>query len=531
DPKPHTGPAPALRRHHGRHDLGRNRRPLRGGGDHERPLPRLPHLHRRGPPLRPGPADGPRARLPLRVLGHAGRKDGVARGGLLLPPFHHKDPGFGRGAGPGLRLLPRSRSARAALHAGARHREARRHKRETLRARRPLRPGPRDDGKPQGGLARRPADAWGPDLRRRTLPRSARLYPLPPQPRVSPRRGGLRGVHAPLPRRLGPPDPPVAPLHRPFGHDLRRPRRPRRLELIQELGRGHARRALVGGAHRRGLLVLLDLPAPRQPLAGGTRRERPVRPGREIGRRHPRPARVRLQVRPRDRGDALELPPRLRQRTPHSHRLPCRSGLDPGQALDAGREGVGVAPREGHGRLRPPPLRHLVAVPALPRLPPPRGGERGDLRRRLGPPGREVRRVPAPAPGPRTLARLPRLLYGPGLPPPLRRLWRTLERRGPGLRGRPLWRRPPRLPRQGELRRRYSQPRLPGRRLPPAQPFGRPGAPLHARRLDGVRGEVRPLALPPRRGNRAARKLAPPTRGPLVRQPHLDPQAQRPPRL
>src|SRR3712207_6988149 len=51
--------------------------------------------------------------------------------------------------------------------------------------------------------------------------------------------------------------------------------------------------------------------------------------------------------------------------------------------------------------------------------------ERGDLRRLFGPPGGEVRRVPAPTPGPRALARLPRLVHGSCLPPPIRRLGRT----------------------------------------------------------------------------------------------------------
>ena len=50
-------------------------------------------------------------------------------------------------------------------------------------------------------------------------------------------------------------------------HDgLRRPRRPRRLEHLRRLGGRDMRRdAVVGGAHRRRVHGVLDLPAPRQP--------------------------------------------------------------------------------------------------------------------------------------------------------------------------------------------------------------------------------------------------------------------------
>ena len=58
----------------------------------------------------------------------------------------------------------------------------------------------------------------------------------------------------------------------PTRDDLRRPRRPRRLEHLVALGRGDAREAVVGGAHHRRVHGVLDLPAPRQPLAARARR-------------------------------------------------------------------------------------------------------------------------------------------------------------------------------------------------------------------------------------------------------------------
>ena len=356
---------------------------MHGRGDGRRRAPPLPDLRRRGPPLRPRPRHGPRTRLLLRVRRRARRGEGLARARVGLPALGHKDHGLGRGARPRVRLLPGRRPARAALHPGARHRQARRRGRPEVRARRPLRPRPRDDGQPQGGLARRPADARRPDLRGRALPGYHGVYPLPPRPRAPARGGGLRGVHAPLPGRLGPPDHALAPLDRPLGHDLRRPRRPRRLEHLKGVGGADARQALVGGAHRRRVLVVLDLPAPRQPLPGGARGRRHVRPGPASADDATRVLREFAYNADRQvEGTPLELPPRLRQGAPDRGRLPRRPGAHAGQALDAGRQGVGVAPREGHRRLRPPPLRHLDAVPALPGLPPPRGGERGDLRRR-----------------------------------------------------------------------------------------------------------------------------------------------------
>ena len=84
---------------------------------------------------------------------------------------------------------------------------------------------------------------------------------------------------AALRRGLGSTRDPLAPLDPAERDDLRRPRRPRRLEHVPRLADGHAGDAVVGGADHRRPHVLLGLPAPRQPVArrarARTRRSRP----------------------------------------------------------------------------------------------------------------------------------------------------------------------------------------------------------------------------------------------------------------
>ena len=103
-------------------------------------------------------------------------------------------------------------------------------------------------GRP-GDVAARARAARRPGLRRRGLARGARVHPLAPRPRGAAGRDRreLRGVHAALPRRRGRSRTsagcsPTVPL----GDDLRRPRRPRRLEHVARLGRGDARRPAGG---------------------------------------------------------------------------------------------------------------------------------------------------------------------------------------------------------------------------------------------------------------------------------------------
>ena len=119
------------------------------------------------------------------------------------------------------------------------------------------------------GVAARAAAAGRPGLRRRGLAGREGVHPLAPRPRGPAVRDGrrLRGVHAALPRVVGRADDALAALHRALGDDLRRPRRPRRLEHVDRLGPDDARHRLVGPPHRGRLHLVPDLPALGEPLA------------------------------------------------------------------------------------------------------------------------------------------------------------------------------------------------------------------------------------------------------------------------
>ncbi len=85
---------------------------------------------------------------------------------------------------------------------------------------------------------------------------------------------GLRGVLPPLRAGLERPAEPVAALHAAELDDLRRPRRPRRLEHLLRVEAGDREDVLVARADRVRAGVLLGAPAPREPLArraGGRR--------------------------------------------------------------------------------------------------------------------------------------------------------------------------------------------------------------------------------------------------------------------
>ena len=132
-----------------------------------------------------------------------------------------------------VRLLPRRRAARAAAHAaqGRAPATAARSTRCAALALRMARAATR-------GVAARAAAARRPGLRRRGLARRARVHPLAPRPRGAAGRDGrrLRGVHAALPRVVGRAVDPLAALDRAQRDDLRRPRRPRRLEHVDRRG-------------------------------------------------------------------------------------------------------------------------------------------------------------------------------------------------------------------------------------------------------------------------------------------------------
>ena len=174
---------------------------------------------------------------------------------------------------PRLRLVPRRRSGAPAVHArAAREHPARLRHRRALGA---LAPAPVR----AGGVARLPAPAGRPGLRRRDVRADARLHPRasrhePPAGRAGRR---LRGVRAALPRGLERSRHPLAARDRAEHDDLRRPRRPRRLEHLRRLGARDAGDGLVGRAHHRRVHVVLDLPAHRQPGPAGAGGGAPAR--------------------------------------------------------------------------------------------------------------------------------------------------------------------------------------------------------------------------------------------------------------
>ena len=210
------------------------------------------------------------------------------------------------------------------------------------------------------------------------------------------------------------------------------------------------RKAWWHRAGRGGLHDLLDLPAPRQPLARDAlaedetyagSRSRATTPGRcsATTRRGLRGSRgVRWSYR-RDLGGTRVIVDGLAR----------RSGARGGAPVDLRRRGVGVDRRAGRGRLRPPADRDDRPLPALPRLPPSRGLERAPsatgpgVRWRRGSCEKLRRGVDfdhwASFGGllPTALAALPT------------RSARGRRRAGARLDRRPLRRRPPRLPGRG----------------------------------------------------------------------------------
>ena len=198
---------------------------------------------------------------------------------------------------------------------------------------------------------------------------------------VPPGRAGrrLRGVHAPVPRVVGRPRHPLAARDRSEHDDLRRPRRPRRLEHLLGLDRRDARASLVGGSHRRCVHVLLALPAPREPRSARARRGAAVRPAQSGRGRRPTAASVRAHGRPRVGGEPLGVPPRLRQDAPRGRRLPCGARPRRWPARHGRRRGVGLDRRARARRLRPPDPREHPARVHDGRHSRARGVERGGL--------------------------------------------------------------------------------------------------------------------------------------------------------
>ena len=235
-------------------------------------------------------------------------------------------------------------------------------------------------------MAGRALAARRPGVRGRGVGRDARVHPAQTRYRRGARRADrrLRGVHAALPRGMVGPGYPLAALDRADDDDLRRPRRARRLEHLVALGRGDATEAMVGRAHHRRVHVVLDLPAPREPLSARARRgdDLAARSGR-AGRR-PAAAGARATVGPGVGSKPLGVLPRLRRHTPARARLAGSPRALGRSTPDDRRRRVGLDRRALGGRVRPHRDReHLAGVPAD-RDPPPPVVERSALRGPLG---------------------------------------------------------------------------------------------------------------------------------------------------
>ena len=429
--------------------MGRDRRAVRGRGAR----PHRAHLPRRGPPLRAGGAARPAARLGHPLRGPPRRRAGLAAARRRAPAQRdpHQAPRAPLAAA--VRVLPRRRASAPAVH--ARHRRAPRGRRDRRALGLLAAPAGR-----QGALAGLPAAAGRPGLRRRGLARDGGLHPEPPRRVEAARRGDrrLRGVHAPVPRELERSRHPLAVLDGAEHDDLRRPRRPRRLEHLRGLGPRHAGQGLVGGPDRGRVHGLLALPAPGQPRAPGARRGAPVRRVAGAGGRRPAAARLRPAGGPRVGRRPLGVPPRLRPLAAGGGRLARGPRAARGAARHGrrGRVGLDLGPRAR--RVRPPRHREHAARLHGQGRPPPGGLERGPVRRRVGPARTSRGRVGPAAAGPRPLARLPALV---------RRDGRAARRAGPR-RGAPRLDhadrrgRPHGLRRRGGHRRRPRQPRAPG---------------------------------------------------------------------
>ena len=229
------------------------------GAPEGRPGGERAHVHRRGPPLRArardrAPAD---AATPYEVA-LDGESSGRSRTAVPAERLAHA-----HGRGPRadhLRLLPRRRAARAAATRCARTRTRGREV-DALRGF-ALR---MTHARPER-VAARAAAARRPGLRRRGPPATSRSE-LDGDGLVETLRRLRRALH----RRLGRAGHPLAALDRPQRDDLRRPRRPRRLEHVDRVGHRDAPEGLVARRIVAAFESYLDLPAPREPLADRAR--------------------------------------------------------------------------------------------------------------------------------------------------------------------------------------------------------------------------------------------------------------------
>ena len=518
-------PGAALRRGDGGADLGRDRRALQGLGARLR----VADVLRRGPPLRArASATGlePGTITPYEV--RARRRDGVAAAGQRVSAERRPHPRPGPADADRVRLLPRVRAARAAALAAART--------STPTAARSTRCGRSPTGWREQDPAEWPealillgdqvyADEVSPGVRE--FIRSRRDPEVPPGETVADFEEYTRlyweSWGEPYMRWL------LSTV--PIVDDLRRPRRPRRLEHVEDLGHRHARPGLVGRADRRRLHVATgstSTSATSRRASSTTcdlyARVREADDAGDILRDYV------VQGRPRGRGHALELLPRHRPGAAGDGRLARRAACStPASAAWSTRTSGSWIEEHAQRRLRPPADRHLAAAAA---------------RARACTTSRPGTRRSATARGARSAAVLGEKLRQGARPRALggvRRVARADDgdrargrhgraRRAAGVDRRAVGRRPPRLPRRGRASRRAPAcARPPGRRrarrsatrsttrsarvmrFMASAPASRLMRALRAG--GGGRGAERPLALRPRRA--------------VVRQPGRDARARR----
>ena len=169
-------------------------------------------------------------------------------------------------------------------------------------------------------------------------------------------------------------------------------------------------------------------------------------------RRRAAPPRGRPQVGPRVGREPLGLLPRLRRLAAPRHRLARRARARRRPSRDGRRGGVGLDRRPLARRLRPSRDREHAARLHACRDPPPRGVERGRLRRALGQGRRAARRAAPARRRPRALGGVRRVVR-----PAVRLVAQSRHRRGRHDASRvhrpPRRRRAQQLPRRGRSRR------------------------------------------------------------------------------
>ena len=354
-------------------------------------------LQRRRPPLRAGPDRGPRARWLLRVRGGARRRVALAAADCDLPPSVIRTLDRGQAARHLLRLLPGRRSRTSAPYTQTKDEDENGHELDALHvlaeqmaARRPRQ------------LAGAALPARRPGLRRRGLAARPASGSAPAAtPTEPPGEEVIDFEEYTWLYRESWEDPLIRWLFSTVSTSmaLGRPRHERRLEHLALLARGDGPQGVVARARGRRHHDLLDLPAPRQPLAARARRERALR----AGARQARCDRGRCAS-----GRTRSTPP------PPGTRWSFHRDIGGVRAIFVDSRAGRVLTEERRSmcddevwewivehaerRLRPPADRDHRPLPALARLPPPRGLERAALRRRLGRAGRARRASGCAAP-------------------------------------------------------------------------------------------------------------------------------------